>query len=238
MIKLGGSNEILKTLIMEKTNLKIKKTFFVTHDVKCFRLDRPEGYSFEPGQATEVSINKSGWEEESRPFTFTSLPEDDMLEFIIKTYPSRKGVTNELLEAKENDELILHDIFGAIKYKGPGVFIAGGAGVTPFISIFRKLRKENKVQGNRLIFGNKKSDDIILEDELNDLLGDNFINILSDEKTKDHDHGLIDREYLEKHMGDRDQMFYVCGPPPMMDMVVEALKELEIPEESIVKEGW
>jgi len=221
---------------MEKTNLKIQSTSFVTHDVKCFKLNRPEGFSFEPGQAAEVSINKPGWKEEARPFTFTSLPDEDKLEFIIKTYPSRKGVTNELLETSENDELILHDVFGAIKYKGPGVFIAGGAGVTPFISIFRKLKKENKVQGNKLIFGNKKKDDIILENEFTDLLGDNFINIISDEKAEGYDHGLIDRNYLEKHIGDRDQYFYVCGPPPMMDMVLGALKELEIPEDSIVKE--
>ena len=222
--------------IMEKLSLKIQSTFFVTHDVKCFRLKRPEGFSFEPGQAAEVSINKEGWKDEKRPFTFTSLPGEDMLEFTIKTYPSREGVTNQLRDTKENDELILHDVFGAIQYKGPGVFIAGGAGVTPFISIFRKLRKDGKVEGNKLIFGNKKKEDIILENEFNDLLGDNFINILSDEKTEGHDHGLIDRKYLEKHMGNRDQYFYVCGPPPMMEMVLDALEELEIPEESIVKE--
>lgn len=223
---------------MEKITLKIQSTSFVTHDVKSFVLDRPEGFSFEPGQAAEVSINKEGWRDEKRPFTFTSLPEDDQLEFVIKTYPSRKGVTNELLETKENDELILHDVFGAIKYKGPGIFIAGGAGVTPFISILRKLKKENKVAGNKLIFGNKKSKDIILEDEFKALLGDNFINILSDEKTRNYDRGLIDRNYLEKHMGDRDQKYYVCGPPSMMELVLGALKELEISEDSIVKEEW
>lgn len=224
--------------IMEKISLKIQNTSFVTHDVKSFRLNRPRGFSFEPGQAAEVSINKEGWKDETRPFTFTSLPEDDKLEFTIKTYPERKGVTNELLETKEKDELILHDVFGAIKYRGPGVFIAGGAGVTPFISIFRKLRKEDKVEGNKLIFGNKKKKDIILEDEFKDLLGDNFINIISDEKAEGYDHGLIDRDYLEKKIGGRDQMFYVCGPPPMMDLVMNALKELEIPDSSIVTEEW
>ena len=100
---------------------------------------------------------------EKRPFTFTCLPDDDYLEFTIKTYPSHKGVTNELLQLKQNDELILHDVFGAIAYKGEGVFIAGGAGVTPFISIFRFLRSKNEVGGNKLIFANKAKADIILE---------------------------------------------------------------------------
>jgi len=49
---------------MEKLSLKIQSTSFVTHDVKSFSLDRPEGFSFEPGQAAEVSINKEGWKDE------------------------------------------------------------------------------------------------------------------------------------------------------------------------------
>ncbi len=101
------------------------------------------GGHFTPGQAADVSVNKTGRLKEKRPFTFTCLPDDDYLEFNIKTYPSRKGVTNELLQLKMNDELILHDIFGTIAYKGEEVFIAGGAGVTPFISILRFLKSKN-----------------------------------------------------------------------------------------------
>ena len=48
---------------------------------------------------------KTGWENERRPFTFTCLPSDTFLEFTIKTYPVRKGVTNELLKLNLNDEL-------------------------------------------------------------------------------------------------------------------------------------
>lgn len=116
----------------------------ITHDVVKIVTEKPVGYRFNPGQATEIAINKTGWKEEKRPFTFTSLPGDDYLEFTIKTYPAHKGVTNELLKLKKNHELILHDVFGAISYKDEGIFIAGGAGVTPFISIFRHLKKNNK----------------------------------------------------------------------------------------------
>lgn len=45
---------------------------------------------------------------------------ENHLEFIIKIYPLHKGVTNELRHLKANDELILHEVFGAIKYKGKG----------------------------------------------------------------------------------------------------------------------
>src|ERR1051325_10044981 len=103
---------------MEKHVVKIKSIDHVTHDVLKIVTEKPGTYNFTPGQATDVSINREGWQNQTRPFTFTCLPDDDYLEFTIKTYPSHKGVTNELLQLKQNDELILHDVFGAIAYKG------------------------------------------------------------------------------------------------------------------------
>src|SRR5882724_11272995 len=113
---------------MESHISKIRSIKNVTHDVLQIVVERPANYDFTPGQATELSINKEKWKDERRPFTFTSLPGANFLEFTIKTYPARKGVTNELLNVKPGDELILHDVWGAISYKGEGIFIAGGAG--------------------------------------------------------------------------------------------------------------
>ena len=82
-------------------------------------------------------------------------------------------------------ELIIRDVWGEIAYRGEGVFIAGGAGITPFISIFRDLQSKNMLSGNMLIFANRKRNDIIYESELSCLLGSSFISILSDEKHED-----------------------------------------------------
>ena len=119
---------------MTQQIVKINSITHITHDVVRIVTEKPHHYNFTPGQATEISINKEGWKNEKRPFTFTCLPQNDYLEFSIKTYPSHKGVTNELLQLKKKDELILHDVFGAIAYKSEGVFIAGGAGVNPFFT--------------------------------------------------------------------------------------------------------
>lgn len=182
---------------MEQHIVRIRSLAKVTHDVLKIVNERPSGYYFTPGQATEISINKKGWVNERRPFTFTCLPDSDFLEFTIKTYPSHKGVTNELLQLKQNDELILHEVFGAIAYKGEGVFIAGGAGVTPFIAIFKFLQSRNEIGGNKLIFANKTKADIILEQEFKKLLGKIFINILSDEKIDGYEYGYISEELLK-----------------------------------------
>jgi ferredoxin-NADP reductase len=216
--------------------VKIKSIKHSTPDVLQIVTEKPQGYSYTPGQATSIAINKEGWKDEKRPFTFTSLPDNDFLEFTIKTYPSHKGVTNELLKLKKDDELILHDVFGAIAYKGEGVFIAGGAGVTPFISIFRYLQSKKEIGNNKLIFANKTKDDIILASEFEKLLGENFINILSDEKADGYAHGQITEGFLKAHISDSTKNVYICGPPPMMDAIEKQLANLKIDKKQIIKE--
>jgi ferredoxin-NADP reductase len=218
--------------------VKIKSINKVTHDVLQIVTEKPSSYTFAAGQATDVSVNKNGWKDKKRAFTFTSLPHHDYIEFTIKTYPSHQGVTNQLLQLNEDDELILHDVFGDIAYKGEGVFIAGGAGITPFISIFRHLQMKNEIANNRLIFANKTKTDIILEEELKKLLGKNFINILSDEKIEGYFNGFITEDFLKHNIGDSDKNFYVCGPPPMMDAIEKMLINLNVDKNLIVKEGF
>lgn len=223
---------------MQTHIVKMKSVDKVTHDVLKIVTEKPQQFSFRPGQATEVSINKDGWRDKKRPFTFTCLPDNDYLEFTIKTYPSHKGVTNELLQLKKDEELILHDVFGTIAYKGEGVFIAGGAGVTPFISIFRYLQSKNEISNSKLIFANKTKGDIILEEEFKSLLGRNFINILSDEKVDGYGYGRISEEFLKANIGIGNKKIYVCGPPPMMDAIEKLLVNLHVDKKSIIKEAF
>jgi ferredoxin-NADP reductase len=216
--------------------VRILNTEYVTHDVRRFQVEKPAGYIFIPGQATEVSVNTPQFKDEKRPFTFTGLNNEPFLEFTIKIYTGHNGVTKELGALKKGDELIIRDVWGAISYKGPGIFIAGGAGITPFISIFRDLGTKNEVAGNKLIFGNKTKADIILESEFRKLLGSSFINILSEEITPEYSYGFIDEEFLRANISGPDQNFYLCGPPPMVDSVTKYLKDIGIEEKSITLE--
>ena len=217
--------------------VKIKSIENLTHDVLRIVTEKPVGLVFQTGQAADISLNKSGWENELRPFTFTSLPQDDFVEFIIKTYPTHNGVTNQLCSLVAGDELIIGDVFGDIHYKGEGVFIAGGAGVTPFIAILKQLEKENKIGNNKLIFANKTKADIILEEKLKSLLGANFINVLSDEKVEGYVNGFISSDIIKTKIEGR-KYFYLCGPPPMMEEVVKYLADLGISNEFIVQEAF
>lgn len=216
--------------------VSIKSIENVTHDVKRFQCEKPRDYRFIPGQATEVSINKKGWEDKVRPFTFTSLNEAPYLEFIIKIYSDHPGVTNELNTLAVGDELIVRDVWGAIEYKGPGYFIAGGAGITPFIAVLRQLHKENKLADNTLFFSNKTNRDIILKEELTAMIGQRAVYAITDERSNDHHNGFINEQFLKTHVTDFNRHFYLCGPPSMVEALQGILTKLGASPQALVFE--
>jgi ferredoxin-NADP reductase len=217
---------------MEQHIVKILSTERVTHNVKHYRLEKPAGYKFEPGQATEVSINKEGWTKKKRPFTFTCLNDDDYLEFTIKSYHDHDGVTHHLDSLQPGDELIIRDVWGAIAYKGEGYFIAGGAGITPFIAIMRQLKKDNKAGDNTLFFSNRTSADIILKDELESIFRPGHVHNIITQETPVR----IDKEFLSKNVDDFSRSFYVCGPDKMIQDINETLVALGAKPDLVVFE--
>ena len=208
----------------------------VTHDVKCFKIEKPADFHFSPGQATDVSIDKTGMEEEKRPFTFTGLTEDAFLEFTIKRYPDHHGVTDQLHQLQPGDELIIEDAWGAIEYKGPGYFIAGGAGITPFIAILRKLHQAKETANNTLFFSNKTSADIIYEQELSTILGEEAVFILSRENKAGYQSGRINTAFIQQHVKDFSKHFYVCGPDKMIADINATLEKLGAKPDAVVFE--
>lgn len=208
----------------------------VTHNVRQYNLEKPKGFHFEPGQATDVSINEKKWKDELRPFTFTCLNDDPYLQFTIKSYTDHDGVTKRLGELNVGDELVIRDVWGAIEYKGPGYFIAGGAGITPFLAILRQLYHTGKMKGNTLFFSNKTDEDIIQETELIAMLGDYVLFTTTNQKDGKHDHRKINSEFLKAEVKDFKKHFYVCGPDPMVEAISKTLEELSAKPDAVVFE--
>jgi ferredoxin-NADP reductase len=220
---------------MEKHVVKVLGVDVLTHNVKRLTVEKPDGYEYTPGQCTDVAINKPEWTDELRPFTFTSLPDEDHLEFIIKMYRGHNGMTEQLANVVPGDELLIHEVFGTIAYQGPGVFIAGGAGITPFIAIFRHLKRLGQLDGNTLLFANNTLDDIILKEELKAHLGDHYVDVIRNApagflKT------LIDKELLAACINDATKHFYICGPDQFTKDMIGLLQELGIEDEQIIFE--
>ncbi len=210
----------------------------VTHDVRRFVIEKPDGYSFRPGQATELCIDDDDWRDEKRPLTFTSLNDNPHLEFTVKIYEDHDGVTAQLGRLGVGDRLEIGEAWGAITYRGPGTFIAGGAGVTPFIAILRQLEKDDGLDGNRLLFSNRTAADIILHGEFTRMLGDNAVYTLTREKGEHPYHaGRIDGDFLQRQKVDFDRPVYLCGPPEMMTDLSEVLKRHGVDPDKLVIEA-
>jgi ferredoxin-NADP reductase len=220
---------------MEYT-VTVLMTEFVTHDVRRFIVSRPEGFNFQPGQGVELAIKQPGWESRKRPFTPTSLALDGIVEFTIKGYPGHAGVTEALHRLQPGDELLMTDAFGTITYQGPGTFIAGGAGVTPFIAILRELARTGKLSGHSLLFSNRAPADVICEKEFRHYLGEHCILTCTAEQAPPYDNRRIDRTYLAERLEDFDQHFYVCGPPEFNRAVCAALQDLGAAPDALIFE--
>ncbi len=216
------------------TTLLMKE--FVTHDVLRFILSRPEGFTFEPGQGVDLAIDADGWRDQPRAFTPTSSNVAEVLEFTIKIYPEHAGMTQALAALQPGAALTISDPWGSIGYRGRGVFIAGGAGITPFLAIMRHLRDEGQLAGHGLIFANKTIADVICEQELRAAFGDQAHFLVDHGASTGFEAGRVDEDLLKRHIEDWDQRFYVCGPPPFNDAVMQTLQKLGAQPEALVFE--
>lgn len=221
---------------MSQYVVKILESSYINHDVKRFIVEKPAGYGFIPGQGADIALNLPGWEDQFRAFTFSSINKWPYLEFLIKIYNERDGVTKQLGKTNSGTELILKEPYGSIRYKGSGTFIAAGTGLTPFLAIFRDLHDRNALQGNTLILSNKTSDDIIYPDELVKLLGYNFINIFTRQGVIGFIDRRIDRRYLVETIRDFSGKFYVCGPDIFVKEISAHLLSLGATSETLVFE--
>jgi ferredoxin-NADP reductase len=209
----------------------------VTHDTHHLVFNKPDGYEYTPGQACDFALAKDGWRDKQRPFTFTGLPTDTTLEFVIKSYPDHEGVTEQIAKLSMTDQVEISDPWGAIEDKGPGVFIAGGAGVTPFIAVLkRRLQTHGSLEGCDLVFSNKTEKDIILRDHFTSMPGLNCHFVVTDDPDSEFSRDRIDKDYLDGIVTETDGPVYVCGPEPMIDDIVAALRELNVSEDRIVTE--
>ena len=207
-------------------NLKIKEKNWLTHDVMQFTMEKPEGFQFTAGQAIEATLDDPKFKNDWAPFTLTSLNTDEYLEFTIKCYPKHEGMTLALSKLGKGDHFIITDPWDSFINKGAGVFIAGGTGITPFIALLRQIKVDGTVQGSTLIFSNKREEDIFHFTEFKSILGDHFINVLTQEKMEPFLYGRIDKSFLQKHIKNFDQPFYLCGPDNFAEDIKGYLEEI------------
>lgn len=221
----------------ERQRVEVLDATFLNSGVKRFVLRKPQGFTFTPGQGCMVAIDQEGWRDRERPFTFTSLPTARRLELIVKLYRDHHGVTAQLGSVGPGDHLLLGRPFGTIAYKGPGMFFAGGAGITPFLAILRQLHRDKALKGHTLVWSNRTASDVFLDAELGRMLHKHYLKTFTRENVIGFRDRRIDRDDLVGLVRDFTQHFYLCGPETFVRDLKTMLLDLGATADSLVFEG-
>ncbi len=203
---------------------------------------------FAPGQFAFVTFAQDPLISlEEHPFSIaSSARERDELEFAIRELGD---FTNRIGETPTGARAFVDGPYGSLRLPrarhGGLVLVAGGIGISPFISMLRTLRDERSDQRVILVYANQREADIAYRDELRAIAGAidlTVVHVIAEPGPDwGGEQGLVTRELLDRNLpadGRETWRYFVCGPPPMMEAVEQALVELGVPVSCIESERF
>jgi 3-phenylpropionate/trans-cinnamate dioxygenase ferredoxin reductase subunit len=206
-----------------------------------------EGFTFQPGQFSWLTLNITPFSMREHPFSMSSSGNRaDRIEFGIKAIGD---FTKRIKDYKPGTKAYLDGPYGVFTtdryWDSAGfVLIAGGVGITPIYSILLTAAERKDERPYLLIYAAPSWDDVTYREEIEALekvLDLTLVYVLR--KTHDDwegDTGYVDKELLEKyipiHRGSRH--YFVCAAPVMMDTVERALFELDVPVTNVHMEHF
>lgn len=211
---------------------------------------KPDGHSgmrFKPGQFTWLSVRDTPFKKKEHPFSFSSSAENtDTLDLTIKDLGDFSSTIHSL---KPGETAYLDGPHGALtmdRYPDMDgfVFIAGGIGVTPLISMLRTMADRNDQRPVQFFYANRDWNSATFRDELAALeknLNLELIHVLEEPPGNwTGEKGFLSAEILGRHLPDtrNELQFFMCGPEPMMDAVEDALQKLRIPARRVRAERF
>lgn len=247
-IVLTPQKEAIKRLHSDRLLLRIKEIFSETSSTKTLRMESVNGILpfFRAGQYISLTADIDGVIT-SRPYSISSPPVKSYYDITIRR--AQDGFVSHFLldRVKVGDILQASGPHGSF-YHEPLidtfdlVFLAGGSGITPFMSIIRDAINKNLPFNIHLLYGNRVPDDIIFKDELLDIASKHknikteFV-ISEPPPGWEGTTGLLDARTIKKLIGDiRDQTFLMCGPSQMYALCEQALNTLKVKPGRIRKE--
>ena len=205
----------------------------LTHDIRRLRLSAEPGFEFKPGQYVDISIPGDG--DHHRSFSMANTAPGE-LEFMIKLYPG--GRFSGLLgdgTIRPGDELQVTGPYGVFTLRSSSprrlLFIGGGAGMAPIVSLLRSLRENGSGREATYYYGARTEADLFHLEELAELPC-TFVPALSEQDWAGET-GLVTDvvDRLEDDISEVDA--YVCGPPPMVEAAIALLERRGVPEAHI-----
>ncbi|WP_027796149.1 benzoate 1,2-dioxygenase electron transfer component BenC [Paraburkholderia acidipaludis] len=177
---------------------------------------------FLPGQYVNIDVPGSG---QHRSYSFSSAPGESRVSFLIKKIPG--GVMSGWLEsAQPGDKLDLTGPLGSFYLRGvqrPLLFLAGGTGLAPFLSMLEVLARAGSQQKVHLIYGVTRDLDLVqveaIEAYTAKLANFSYATVVADAASSHPRKGWVTQHIPADALNDVDVDVYLCGPPPMVDAV-------------------
>jgi benzoate/toluate 1,2-dioxygenase reductase component len=177
---------------------------------------------FLPGQYVNIDVPGSG---ATRSYSFTTAPGESRLGFLIKKQPCGL-MSNWLAQAKPGDRLNVTGPMGSFylrETERPLLFLAGGTGLAPFLSMLEVLTQGEPQQPIHLVYGVTRDQDLVLVDALEAyttrLTGFSFTTVVADEASTHPRKGWVTQHMPDDLLAGGEVDVYLCGPPPMVDAV-------------------
>ena len=183
----------------------------------------------------------------SRPYSICSAPKDaleGMLAITVQSKADGFAADYFLANAAVGDEFTASGPQGNFYYEdlrdAPNVIaLAGGSGITPFLSMAKAIADGTEDFNLTIIFGNRTEDSILFKDELEELAAScdkiKIAHVLSDEESEYYEHGFITADLIKK-LAPEEYSVFVCGPRAMYRFLESELPKLELPEKFIRRE--
>ncbi len=230
--------------------IKVVEIIEETASTKTFRFERLDGEfpPFRAGQYVNLFVEIDGVHT-SRPYSISSAPGSETLDLTVRRKPDG-FVSGFLLErVKVGDEMVSTGPAGQFYHeplidRGDLVFLAGGSGITPFMSLLRDHASKNWPVKIHMLYGSRTLADTVFAGELDAFSKDNprfnYALVLSEpEEEYKGVRGFLTADLIRKHVGNLEGCtFMLCGPNAMYDFVLQELRELEIPGHKIRKEAY
>jgi ferredoxin-NADP reductase len=220
----------------------------VAEETMAFYFERPAGFAFEAGQHATVRVLEpteiDGFGQ-SRTFTFASAPHEP--ELMIATRMRDTAFKRMLRSAPLGLRIGLDGPDGLLLLQEedaarPAVFIAGGIGVTPFLSIARRAAKVRLPHRIHLFYSNRRPEDAPFLQELRDLQRANanfrlVPTMTQMEKSRlpwEGETGPIGEALLARHLPDlKSPVYFLAGPPGMAMGMQVLLDRLGVAESDV-----
>ena len=228
--------------------LRLKETSDETTETKTLRFERVDGSvpPFRAGQYVNLFLEVDGVMT-SRPFSISSRPGCGHVDLTIQRKPGGFVSGHIVDNVKIGDELRSTGPVGSFYHEplidgSDLVFLAGGSGITPFMSIIRDQAERGWPLKIQLLYGSRDPSAVIFGAELAELAKSTDRFTYDDVISEPPDGfegltGFLDAKLIKEKVDDLSaKTFYVCGPVAMYDHCTAALEELEVPVHRIRSE--